>query len=472
MSKDAGEKTVTQSLDPNTQAYIQEVRDRARQVAGTPYQGNPNSTVAGADPLSYAGAQGLQDTLSRLGYLGGASGNMAEMFNQQGQTLNGMSSQFGRTADQMQGPLASGFDQLAGRMRGTADQYGGAADQMMMLGGNFDQQAQGTDALARGFDQRSAGLDALGQRFNPYIASGQAGARALGGDQGAISNLMNPYQSQVLDAVSADYDKQRALAHNQANDAAAQAGAFGGSRHAIMEGARLGELDQGQLSTMAGLRASGYENALAHAGEAANLGLGAGQMDLSGRQLGQGERAMGLDARQLGQGYNQLGLSARGLGAQFGGLGLNAEQVGQGYNGMGMDARNLGLQYDNLGLGAANAAGGMYQNALGAYGQAGQLAGAGANVAQGLLGAGDYFRNIAQQKLSDQDARFREARDWDLRNLGILGSGVTGMPYGTQTSEPLSRNVFSGIAGGAATGGAIGGPIGAGIGGIFGGLFG
>ena len=446
MSKDAGSQTVTQTVDPSTQAYINEVRNRARQVAGQGYTANPNPTVAGIDPLSRQSTGYLTNAYNQLGYLGGASANQAEFLNQQGQSLNNLGAQFGRTGAGYSGGLANGFDQLAGNMRGVASGYGQTAQNMMGLGGNFDQQAGGMGQLAQGYDARMDAANQLGQRFNPYITAGQTGAAALGGNAQAAAGLMNPYQQQVLDAVGADYDKQRAQAHTDANQAATAAGAFGGSRHGVMEGARLGELDQGEMSTMAGLRAQGFNDAMSRAGEAANLGLGAGSQDLAGRQLGQGYGQMGMQARGLGQGYNSLGMQARGLGAQFGNLGLNAEQVGQGYNGMGMDARNLGLQYDNLGLGARNAATGAYQGALGAYGQAGQLAGAGANAAQGLFNMGDYYRAVNQQGLNDQDARFREQRDWDLRNLGVLQSGI-GSQIGSTQSQQMKQDPWQQILG-------------------------
>jgi hypothetical protein len=187
---------------------------------------------------------------------------------------------------------------------------------------------------------------------------------------------------------------------------------------------------------MAGLRQSGFNDAMGRAGQAANLGFGAGQMDLSGRQLGQADRAQGLQAQQIGQGFNQLGMDARGLGANYAGMGLQAQ---------------------NLGLGALGQAQGAVQGQAGVAGQ--------------LAGMGDYYRNIGQQGLDTQYGDFLEQRDWGARNLDILKSGLSGMPYGQTQSTPLSRNVGSGILGGAATGFGIGGPIGAGIGGLLG-LFG
>lgn len=193
------------------------------------------------------------------------------------------------------------------------------------------------------------------------------GGAAMAGDPNALGAFFNPYQSNVINAVGQQYDTLRGQAHLDANDAATRAGAFGGSRHGIAEGARLGQLDQGQAQTTANLLQSGFNDAQQRALQAANFGMGA-------------------------------------LGQQF--------------------------------------------------------------------GAGDYFRNIQQQYLGDQQNRFNEARDWDVRNLGILQSGLSGTPYGQSQSQPVTSNIAAGALGGALTGSQIGSVIpgiGTGIGAAIGG---
>lgn len=101
------------------------------------------------------------------------------------------------------------------------------------------------------------------------------GGRALGGDASAFAQFQNPYQQNVIDQVGNQYDQLRSQAHLDANEQATRAGAFGGSRHAIMEGARLGQLDQGQAATIAQLQQQGFNDAQSRALSAANLGMGA-----------------------------------------------------------------------------------------------------------------------------------------------------------------------------------------------------
>jgi hypothetical protein len=62
---------------------------------------------------------------------------------------------------------------------------------------------------------------------------------------------------------------------NTVNDAATQAGAFGGSRHGVAEGVALGQLGQGHEQQMAGLTSQGYNDAMGRAGQLANLGFNA-----------------------------------------------------------------------------------------------------------------------------------------------------------------------------------------------------
>ena len=409
--KQSKPQVVTESLDPATERYRDDIFNRGREVSNTPYTANPNGQVSGANPLTQEGVNHMRSAGDQLQRYADQTTGQAERANQLGQHA---------------GNLGMGFGQQAGSLRDGASRFDEYGREMM--------------ASANQGDARGAQMDQWGQQFNNYAQSGDVGARALGGDQAATDQLMNPYQSQVMDAVGADFDKQRAAAHTQSNQAATQAGAFGGDRHGVMEGARLGELDSAQMATQAQLRQTGFNDAMGRAGQAANLGLGAGQMDLQGRQVGQGDRQIANQTRGVGQQFNQLGIQGR--------------QLGQGYDGMNLDAQGLALNAQN--------------SATNAYGQAGQLAQGQAGIGQGLMGAGDYYRQIQEQQRGLDDQRFNEQRDWGARNFDILKGGMSGMPYGGQTSQPMQHNAASGILGGAATGFGIGGPIGAGIGGILG----
>lgn len=345
MSKGAGQQTTTTQIDPVTQRMQQEVFNRAKGIANTPYNPATQQNVAPVSGYSNQGLQGVQQAMGQYGNLGN------QAFNLFGQGQDAAQNFFGR----MNGPNQAGLD--------------------------------------------------------PYKQAGAQGAAAAGGDPAAIARFMNPYQQQVIDQVGNQYNKMRIGAALDTNDAATRAGAFGGSRHAVMQGERLGQLDQGEAATTAGLLQSGYQNAMGQANQAAGMGLNAGQ---------------------LGLGMNQLG-------ATFGQLGLGA--LGQAGSGLGQ-------------------AGQFAQNQQGAAGQ--------------MFGMGDYYRQAQQQYNDARSNNAGAANQWDLRNLGALQGSLPGAPFGQTQSTPLTKNVGSSILGGAGTGAAIGGPVGGLVGGgigLLGGLF-
>ena len=81
----------------------------------------------------------------------------------------------------------------------------------------------------------------------------------LSGEQ--ITQAMNPFLQNVLQAQGQQFDHLRNQALTGANQQATQAGAFGGSRHGVMAGARLGELDRAQMQQTAGLLQGGFQDA-------------------------------------------------------------------------------------------------------------------------------------------------------------------------------------------------------------------
>jgi hypothetical protein len=64
-----------------------------------------------------------------------------------------------------------------------------------------------------------------------------------------IQKYMNPYTQSVVDPTRAEFDYLRGQASTDAKQAATMQGAFGGSRAALTEGARLGALDRARATT-------------------------------------------------------------------------------------------------------------------------------------------------------------------------------------------------------------------------------
>lgn len=137
-------------------------------------------------------------------------------------------------------------------------------------------------AVPRGGAAGPHGFSGAAQRFmnqqqQPYgdpMAAGGApnnGPFFLGPSEMSIGDqaqrFMNPYQQNVIGGIRGEFDHLRGQAAMQSNQQATQAGAFGGSRAAIAQGARLGELDRAQASQIGNFLHQGY-------GDALQMGLG------------------------------------------------------------------------------------------------------------------------------------------------------------------------------------------------------
>ena len=192
--------------------------------------------------------------------------------------------------------------------------------------------AQGLGAQALG--QSAGTIGGLGayQTAAGNIAQGAAG---MTGPQ-AYQPFMSPYQSQVIDATLAEYDKQGLAGEQAIRDQAVASGNFGGGR----EGAMMGQYQSDRLADRAALQASLLQSGFGQAQQAAqqnfqNQGaIGAAQQGLAsayGNQMGQqfglsnfGRTGMGQDVSALGslgalrQGQSQALLSADAQAAQTG----------------------------------------------------------------------------------------------------------------------------------------------------------
>jgi hypothetical protein len=187
--------------------------------------------------------------------------------------------------------------------------------------------------------QRVAGADpaaaAAGSAFGAVSPLAAQGAAALGGDQGAMGKFFNPFQSQVIGQLGSQYDRMRSQAALGANDAATQAGAFGGDRHALLVGEREGALDRQQGQDTANLLYQGFGDAQQRAAQAANLGLGA-----AGQQLGYGDYNRGIQQQGLDTAYQdflnkqnfpiqKLGILQSGWNGIPGGAGTTTQPLSQ-----------------------------------------------------------------------------------------------------------------------------------------------
>ena len=133
-------------------------------------------------------------------------------------------------------------------------------------------------------------------------ATGIAGAESLlgtgaGTGAGSISSYMSPYQTQVIDATLAEFDRNRAIQEQAIRDQQAQLGALGAGR----AGVQLAEFGTGQARERALLQAGLLQQGFGQAQSAR-------QQDLANSQALASQRA-GLAGQQLGQAQFQQGLA-------------------------------------------------------------------------------------------------------------------------------------------------------------------
>jgi hypothetical protein len=165
----------------------------------------------------------------------------------------------------------------------------------------------------------------VGQAANMAGVSGIGGLLAgqnyqnMATNPSAIASYMSPYQQNVTDwqKQQAVMDYGRALPGRQAQ--AVGAGAYGGSRQAIVES----EAQRNLQNQLAGIQATGTQNAFQNAQQAQQFGAGLGLqgLGLAGQQAanlanigqtGYGQQ-MGINAAQQQAGAQQQALAQQGL---------------------------------------------------------------------------------------------------------------------------------------------------------------
>ena len=239
------------------------------------------------------------------------------------------------------------FKELFGAARGVARQPFLPYTGPMVAGFSPDQlrQFQATRGLfetGMQFDP-TKGLQTLAQEARPV--TGQVGS-LLTADIGAYQS---PYQQQVIDATMRDIQRQADIARGCAQERAIRAGAFGGSRSALLEAESQRPFVEQMARTSADLRQRGYEQAqrAAESDIARQMQMAqfAPELELRARQQQAGLLG-GLQASQLqglgllgGIGTQQQMLQQRAIDAQRGefqrALGYGPQQIGLLGAGMG-----------------------------------------------------------------------------------------------------------------------------------------
>ena len=165
----------------------------------------------------------------------------------------------------------------------------------------------GPSALQQQAFQGIAGLQVPGQIGQASGIAGNVASTATGlaynpqkfdtglGAIGSVSDYMSPYTSGVTDIAAREARRQADISRNAEQGRLSQAGAYGGSRQAIMEAERQRNLGT-QIEDIGtkGLQ-SAYDRAVAQRQQEATLGLEAQKSGEQSRQFGANYGLQGLD---------------------------------------------------------------------------------------------------------------------------------------------------------------------------------
>lgn len=152
--------------------------------------------------------------------------------------------------------------------------------------------------------QATRGMFEAGQQYDPLGRLSQLGQQPTPGLlQADIGAYQSPFQQEVIDQTMADIQRQSDIARNIAQDRAIKAGAFGGSRSALLETEATRPFIEQQARTSAALRQAGFEQAQR-----------AAEADIE-RQMRDRQFQAGIQQNLLGEQYRSLGLLG-GIGGQ------------------------------------------------------------------------------------------------------------------------------------------------------------
>jgi hypothetical protein len=306
--------------------------------------------------------------------------------------LSGLEQQVGQQIGQMQTPgqfgTGTGLSTQAGQGQlGTVGQAAG-----------YGQMGAGYGTAGVGMGQQAAGLAGLGLGLGGQAAGAGQNYMQMATSPGSQQAFMSPYMQNVVDFQKDQAIRDYGLASQGRNAQAVKSGAFGGSRQAVYEG----EANRALMNQLAGIQATGTQQAFADAQKQMQFGS---QLGLQGLQTG----LQGLGAAN--QAY-QTGLqgTAQGMqGAQIGLQGVGAQQAG--FTGANQAAATLGQ--------------------LGTQQQAADM-----QRLQAMSAQGATERGIQQQGLDTRYSDLMNRINYPTEQLGGMANILRGVPttQGSQTS--------------------------------------
>jgi len=208
---------------------------------------------------------------------------------------------------------------------------------------------------------QAGGQFGVGPGYTAQQFAGGPGYTAEGFDPATISRFQNPFEDQAVQQALADIRREGDIAGNQQAAAAAQTGAFGGSRDILQRGELGRNIFEQQARTAAQMRQAGYQDAAQRA-----------QADFADQQRrAQAQAQFGTqtglqafeDAQRREQAQSQFGTQTglqafeqarqrdlaqaqqlQGIGSLYGNIGSLRSSVAGQYGNLGQAGSNVGVQ--------------------------------------------------------------------------------------------------------------------------------
>ena len=230
--------------------------------------------------------------------------------------------------------------------------------------------------------------------YNPLAFTAQPGSI-----RSSMNQFLNPYREQVIDASLGRLRDRRDVDLNMIKGNAAQSGAFGGSRHGLLEAETIDNYGQQEDELAARMLQQGFDTS-------SNLAV---------QQLGLMQSgAAGL--QNIGAGLTGIGQARTGLGNALVGASGAQTNIGNSMAGLGTNLFNIGQQAN---AGQAQA-GGQQQQLLQAI----------------LSGAGDQYNTYA---------------NYPQQQLSTLLAALSGNPLSGNQSQSYKPGIFDYLSLGAGT---------------------
>jgi hypothetical protein len=265
-------------------------------------------------------------------------------------------------------------------------------------------------------------------------------------DTAAMNQYMSPFIQGALNPQLDEARRQAEISRVQNAGRMTQAGAFGGSRQAIMES----EMDRNLQRNLSDITGTGMMSAYDKAMQAYQTDqqrrLQAEGMGEQSRQFGAGQAMSAADAAaRYGLQGQQMGEQSRQFGA---GQAMSAADTAARY---GLQGQQMGEQSRQFGAGFGLDALSRELQARQAQSQMGRsVFDAERDLLGTQMGAGATQRGIEQEGIAAAMGQFEQERDYPYKQVQFMQSLLQGMPLEAQNYSYVEPDALSRFLGGGA----------------------